>query len=165
MGSAQNFNNLDNRYQQHVGWDYTNTTSGSRWLFEPDTIRNISKKISELLEGVHPDGKTIIVTDNVIGNVLSTIASNCAAASIGDIYTRYNIAHDRPIYYTTEIINRTIETIVSYYKTEYGMIENNKNLSIWNSILGGQNELGLLPHSKIKLREKHPQYMAFNMNY
>ena len=45
------------------------------------------------------------------------------------------------------------------------MIENNESLSIWNSILGGQNELGLMPHSKIKLRERQPQRMAFNMNY
>lgn len=162
---TQNFNTCDNRYQKYVGWAQTNTTSGSQCLFEPETLENISKKISELLEGVHPNGKTIVVTHDVICNVLSTITINCAASRIGDIYTRYYIPQNEPGYFTPNIINRTIETIVSYIKAEMGMVQTNESLSIWNSILGGQNELGLLPHSKIKLREKHPQYMAFNMNY
>ena len=50
------------------------------------------------------------------------------------------------------IINKTIETIVNYIITEANETCN-QSLSKWNSILGGQNELGLLPHSKIKLQE------------
>ena len=50
-------------------------------------------------------------------------------------------------------------------KTETQMEQYNESLSIWNSVLGEQNELGLMPTPKIKLREKHPHFMAFNMNY
>ena len=45
------------------------------------------------------------------------------------------------------------------------MIEANKKLTIWNTVYGDFNKEGLRGHSQIKIREKHPQYMAFNMNY
>ena len=42
----------------------------------------------------------------------------------------------------------------------------NNKLDIWNGTLYGDfNKAGLRRHPKIKLRERHPQYMAFNMNY
>ena len=41
----------------------------------------------------------------------------------------------------------------------------NNTLDIWNTVYGDFNKAGLRAHPKIKLREKHPQYMAFNMNY
>ena len=45
------------------------------------------------------------------------------------------------------------------------MIEENHKLSVWNTIYGEFNEKGLRAHPPIKIRKKHPQYMAFNMNY
>ena len=51
------------------------------------------------------------------------------------------------------IINKTIETIVNYIITEAEMETCNQSLSKWNSILGGQNELGLLPHSKTNYKK------------
>jgi len=158
-------NSQDWQSMQYVGWDYTSQNQGIESLFCQATIMKISAKITELLEGVEKDGKSIIVTDKVISSVLSAITANQSRGNIGDIHSRYIIPQKEPGYYTTSIIDRTIETIVSYIKAEEGMIETNQSLSIWNSILGGQNKLGLLPHSKIKLRERHPQHMAFHMNY
>jgi len=45
------------------------------------------------------------------------------------------------------------------------MTENNKKLSIWNSVYGEFNEKGLRAHPPIKIRKKRPQRMMFNMNY
>ena len=163
---AASFGNpLDWQNMRYVGWGYTSQNEGIESLFCHATIVKISLKITELLEGVEKDGKSIIVTDNIISNVLSAITANQSRGNIGDIHSRYIIPQAEPGYYTTSIIDRTIETIVSYIKSSEGMIETNQSLSIWNSILGGQNKLGLLPHSKIKLRERHPQHMAFHMNY
>lgn len=158
-------NSCDFQGMRYVGWDYTSQNEGIESLFCAATIEKISSKITELLEGVEKDGKSIIVTDKVICSVLSSITANQAPGGIGDIHSRYIIPQKEPGYYTVSIIDRTIETIVSYIKAEEGMLETNQSLSIWNSILGGQNKLGLLPHSKIKLQERHPQRMAFNMNY
>ena len=159
-------NSCDWQNMRHVGWEQSNQNQGIEYLFCPSTITMISEKITELLEGVEKDGKTIIVTDNVICNVLSSILANeNNPGNIGDIYSRYIIPGESPGYATTNIIDRTIEVIVSYIKNEEGMIETNQSLSIWNSIRGEQNKLGLMAHSKIKLQEKHPQHMAFNMNY
>ena len=158
-------NSCDYQSMRHVGWEYSNQNQGMEFLFSPENISIISEKITELLEGVDPNGKSIIVTDRVICTTLSSVAANQRRGNIGDIYTRYIIPQKEPGYYSTSIIDRTIEIIVSYIKAEAGMEEINQSLSVWNSILGGQNELGLLPHSKIKLQERHPQHVAFNMNY
>lgn len=161
-----NTNHYDQNNLKHVGWESTvSNNNGYRFLFSNENIINMSIKISELLEGVDPDGKTLVVTDNVIASALSNVISSSPSSNLGDIHTRYIIPQKEVDNYSISIINRAIELIVSKVRTEVEMQECNKNLSVWNSIRGGQNKLGLLPHAKIKLREKHPMRMAFNMNY
>ena len=159
-----NFNDINN--MRYIGWEHTSDQDLTNFLFSQNNINSISKKVTELLEGVDPDGKTIIVTDKVITGVLSNILANDSyATQVGDIYSRYTIPRKNTECVATTIINKTIETIVSSIKTETQMEQYNESLSIWNSVLGEQNELGLMPTPKIKLREKHPHFMAFNMNY
>ena len=131
-------NSCDWQNMRYVGWQYSSQNCGIESLFSDENIAQISAKITELLEGVDKDGKSIIVTNKVICNVLSAITAENPSSNIGDIYTRYIIPQKGPGYYTSNIIDRTIETIVSYIKAETGMIETNESLSIWNSILGGQ---------------------------
>ena len=45
------------------------------------------------------------------------------------------------------------------------MINANKQLSKWTTILGDFNKYGLRGHSQIKVNNKRPQSMMFNMNY
>ena len=157
--NPHDYNNM-----RYVGWEQTSDSKLINCLFSQNTINIISNKITQLLEGTDKDGQSIRVTDRVITNVLSNTYEN-TKQKIGDIYSRYIVPQDNPECMLENIINKTIETIVNYIITEAEMETYNQSLSKWNSILGGQNELGLLPHSKIKLQEKHPQYMAFNMNY
>ena len=63
------------------------------------------------------------------------------------------------------MINQTVNIIVSAIKDEIEITEQNKKLTAWTTVLGDFNEQGLRSHAPIKLRERHPQYMAFNMNY
>ena len=63
------------------------------------------------------------------------------------------------------IVDIVIQSITSQIKNQYEMTMCNNSLDIWNQVYGDFNKAGLRAHPKIKLREKHPQYMAFNMNY
>lgn len=157
-------NNYDYQEHRHVGWDASKQNNAMDFLFSEQNIRYLSSKITEMLDGVDPTGKSIIVTDRVISGVLSSIAGNHSRGNIGDIHSRYIIPQE-PECHVTSIIERTIETIVNHIKSEIDTEKCNESLSIWNSIRGGQNELGLMPHPKIKLQERRPQHMAFNMNY
>lgn len=153
---------MDARNMRHVGHE-NSYSEFQRQLFNPITIQHISKEVTKLLEGVDKYGKSIIVTDNVISNVLSSVLDN-PRMEIGDIYTRYIIENNKKDMFVS-IVSRTIEIIVQQIKTEARVIKTNESLSIWNSIRGEQNKLGLLAHSQIKTRERRPQTFAFNMNY
>ncbi len=63
------------------------------------------------------------------------------------------------------IINDVIERIVSIINIENDMIKNNNKLDKWNTILGDNNKHGLRSYSNIKLNEKKPKGMLFNMTF
>ena len=83
----------------------------------------------------------------------------------GDIYSRYIIPDSTPTDIIQEMTERSIEIITETIRTEFGMIKSNENLSIWTTVYGTHNPHGLTQTSKIKIREKRPQAMAFQMNY
>lgn len=157
--------NCDYNYLKYVGWPQTaENVELLQYLFQPSTVKMVSKKISELLEGVHPEGKKIVVSDRVICATITTIYSD-KRPDIGNLYALYNIPQEMPRNDCRSIIIRTIELITTSIKNEFGMIEINKNLSIWDSVYGDFNRRGLRAHPPIKTQEKHPQHMMFNMNY
>ena len=63
------------------------------------------------------------------------------------------------------MIDQVINIITTDVKVNLGMDEHNSKLSAWTTILGDFNEHGLRRHAPIKLRERRPMPMAFNMNY
>lgn len=157
----------DTNYMRYVGWEYTTESNDCvNQLFNKETISSISKKITELLQGLRKDGRDIVVSDNVICSTMSDILNKEPTnKELGNIYTRYTIPNSDNTNGVTSIIDRTINLIVTYIRNEYEMIEQNKKLSIWTTVYGDFNEHGLRQHAPIKLRNRHPQYMAFNMNY
>jgi hypothetical protein len=84
---------------------------------------------------------------------------------IGAIYSKDTIPNIEERNDIRNFINQTITIVVSAIRDEIEMTENNKKLSIWDTVLGDFYSQGLRQHPPIKLRNKHPQYMAFNMNY
>lgn len=155
----------NNNYLKYVGYG---ENAGSfitvKKLFSDEVTNLISKKITELTKGLRQDKKLIVVTKKVICDVLSSIYSNFRPKT-GDIYSRYTILDKEEKSQFEQIIDITIEVIYSSLKNEYEIDKCNKNLTIWNSLLGDFNKQGLRPHAPIKIRKKKPQSMFFFENY
>ena len=133
-------------------------------LYSKENINKISCKITELLMGVNKDNRPIVVPDKTICSVMSSVYENFRPET-GDIYSRYNIPKAREPDFIQRMIDQVINIITTDVKVNLGIDECNRNLSIWTTVLGDFNLHNLRSHSKIKLRERRPQPMAFQMNY
>ena len=152
---------------KYVGWWQTEKALGNayKYLFKSSTIKMMSNKISQLLEGVDPQGRKIVYPDERIREVVSQVFNDSKRPDIGDIRSKDIIPEKQVRDDIRFIINQSIGIITKTIRTEIGMAENNKKLSIWNTIYGDFNEKGLRAHPPIKILKNTPQLMAFNMNY
>jgi len=151
----------NNELVKHVGFE---ENADMRAFFSRSNVQKISNKITELLQGVDEYNRPIRVTDNVITNVMSSVYDSFLPKT-GDIFTRYIIPQETGQNYLRTLTDRAINIIVTNIRNEMEMAQNNAKLTVWTTVLGDFNEHGLRSHSRIKLREKRPQPMAFNMNY
>lgn len=153
----------DENYTKFVG--YTENNNCIRQYFSKQTIDILSYKITELLEGVDIHNRKIVVPDKTIANVMSSVYDSFRPQT-GNLYSRYNIPNGTgPDNYVQDMIDQVIEIIVSDVKNNLGMEQYNSTLSAWTTVLGDFNSHGLQQHSKIKIRNKRPAPMQFNMNY
>ena len=172
IGKKCDYNQLfDNNYYRYVGYKTTEYPGNPvQKLFSQLVLNQTKKKITNLLKGVNSEGRDIIVPIETIGNVFSQFLNNEPTnRELGDIYSRFTIENPEEKGFVESIVERSIEVIVSTIKNEYEMIENNKKLSIWTTVLGDFNKHGLNSYSQSQItgaiRKKRPQTMAFNMNY
>lgn len=152
----------DSNYFRHVGWRENNKSI--RKYFSPETINIISRKITELLQGVDQKNRPIIVPKNAICNIMSTVYDNFRPET-GDIYSRYNIPTRNQQSHVQNMIDQVIEIIVSQVKSEIGFQQSNAKLTKWTTVLGNFNVHGLTQTPPIKVLQKRPDPMMFNMNY
>lgn len=150
--------------RKYVGWDVSKNDSFST-LFNRENVLVYQKRITELLQGVEPSNRPIIVpVDTILSVMYQCYQSN--QPQTGDIYSRYiqaeNTLNRDDL---TNIVNRAINIIVSQIRTEYAMIACNNKLTVWTTVLGDFNREGLRSHDVIKLRKRGPERMQFNMNY
>jgi len=156
---------LNQEFTRHVGFEGTSENRDNyNYLWSEEHLKVIQRQIAQLLQGVDKKNRPIFVTLEVIGNVLSQTYST-HRPRVGDIYSRYIQPENPQRNDVAEIVNRTIEIIVSQIRNEYQMIEQNKKLSVWNTVRGDFNAAGLRSHAPIKLRKRRTQQMMFNMNY
>jgi len=149
-----------------VGYSYTyGTDPGTNYLFSSENLKLLSRTITAALRGTDPEGRDIVVADDRILSVLSSVFWNGTRERVGDIYTRYVIPDCYPRNDLQAINLQTMNIIVSAVKDEYDTIANNKRLTVWNTLLGDFNANGLRSHPPLKIRKKFPQRMMFNMNY
>ena len=143
-------------YQQ--GYEY-------HQYFDAKTVSIISKKITELLMGVDRYNRPIIVPDRTILDIMDTVKLYFRPQT-GDIYSRYNIpdGNNCPSY-IQQMVDQTIEIIVSDVRNNLETEENNRKLTVWTTLLGDFNKDGLRGHDVIKILEKRPNPFQFNMNY
>lgn len=159
-------NLYDQNFLSHVGWDYTSSDSTVlKYLFSTSTLDILSQQITKALRGLDSRGRDIVVPHDKIANVLSSVYSFGTRTNIGDIYTHDTIPSIENRNDVRNILNQTINIVVSAIKDEIITTEQNKKLTVWTTVLGDFNDHGLRSFAPIKLRERHPQYMAFNMNY
>lgn len=150
----------------YVGWPTTaSDDTNVAYLFSEANLVALRDQIATALAGVDPQGRTIHVSLENIAGMLSNVYRNSTRAKIGDIHSRYIVPQDQGRCDLREINNITVNIIVRTIRDQYDTIENNKKLSIWTTVLGDFNKEGLRSHAPIKIRRRHPQYMAFNMNY
>lgn len=153
----------DDNYIKHVG--YKENNSCIKKYFDASTVRTISHKVTQLLEGVDPQGRPIIVPSKTICSVMNEIYDSYRPPT-GDIFSRYIVPSGTSSEsYVQSMIDQVIEVITSDVRNNLGMEECNKKLSIWTTVYGDFNEHGLQQHPKIKVRNKRPNPMQFNMNY
>jgi hypothetical protein len=153
-------------YQSYVGWKNTSEGFvGIEYLYSVENLTYLKSVIERSLDGVHPDGKHIIVPIEHIASVMSNIIQNANRTEIGSIYSRYIIPQKEPRNDVRTINQQTVQAIVNMLRSQFEIEENNKKLTIWNTMYGDFNKEGLRAHPPIKLRNRHPQYMAFNMKY
>ncbi len=153
----------DLNFVRHVG--YTESTPCIREYYSQNTITTISHKVTQLLMGVDPDNRPIVVPDRMICNIMSWVYDGYRPAT-GDIYGRYTVPNNEPANMVDDMINQVINIIVSDVKINLETEQNNAKLSVWTSILGdGVNDNGLRSHAPIKVRHKRPEPFLFNMNY
>ena len=144
-------NIFDDNYHRHVGWEqYQNLNN----LFTQDSIDYISQQISKNLEGLNPDGKKMVVSDKSIAQVISSVYQD-RQNKIGDIYTLFNIPETQDIDMIDYIILRTIYIITTELRNEYEVINNNRKLTAWTTVLGDFNQNGLRSHDNIKVRQRN----------
>lgn len=155
----------DENKMRYVGYEQSNDCI--KKYYSEENVRKMSKKITELLMGVDPQNRPIIVPDSTITSIMSEVCQAYRPMT-GDIYSRYIIPNGtNSESYVEDMINRSIEIIVSDVRNNLGMEEYNKTLTAWTTVYGDFNEHGLQSHPQIKVlgTRKRPSPLQFNMNY
>ena len=153
----------DDNFMRYVGYKENNNCI--RKYFSQETVDIISRKITELTMGADPKNRSIIVPDKTICGIMSSVYYSFRPPT-GDIHSRYIIPSGLgPDDYVQDMIDQTIEIISSDIRTNLGMEENNRKLTIWTTVYGDFNEHGRRSHAPIKVLNKRPNPMEFNMKY
>jgi hypothetical protein len=156
-------NLCDFGYIKHVGYSESNACIAK--YFDPNTVDIISYKVTELLQGVDPQNRPIVVPKPIICSVMNSIYESYRPP-VGDIYSRYIIPTGTSSEsYVQNMIDQVIEVITSDVRNNMEMAENNSKLSVWTTVYGDFNEHQLRQHAPIKVRNKRPTPLQFNMNY
>tara|TARA_A100000164_G_scaffold247005_1_gene219751 strand:+ start:1144 stop:1893 length:750 start_codon:yes stop_codon:yes gene_type:complete len=139
------------------------------FLFSNTTFNHIRNKVNDKIKDLNIEVKNDFIKKMMIheiNNFRSRYGDNKNKNSPVDIYNIYtnkmSLFKARDIF---SIINDVIEKISSNLYIEHNMMKNNNKLDRWNTILGVNNEHGLRRHTNIKLNEKKPKGMLFNMTF
>lgn len=160
----------DTSYLKYSGWGITSSSpdncyTGYNIFFSDETYNYIKTNLDELLCNITE--RPILVTEKVIRNVMETIYRNNTPQAIGDIYSRYHMTglDCQRTFDVNKMVHEVIEIIYNYIKNEIEMEKCNNSMNVYNALYGTFNEHGLMAHPPIKLLEKRPQPMQFNMRY
>lgn len=149
---------MNHQYISHVG--YKDTSLNIQALFSMETLILISKIITQNMRDIFPQG--IIVPIETIANVLNALYESYRPPS-GDPMTMYNVVSDENPNAVNVLINQTVSVISQQIRDEFLMEKNASQLSAWTTVLGENNAHGIRSYPPIKIRNRKPQTMMFNM--
>ena len=157
---------LDNQAYAFVGYEQNAAQMPlTQFLFSKENLDALSTIITDVCRDLDEQGRDIVVPPTTIAGVLSSVLRNGTRTHVGDIFTRYTIPQAHARNDADNINLQTINIITSTVRNEFETVRNNKRLSVWNTVLGDFNQQGLRAYPPIKIRERAPQRMMFNMNY
>uniref|UniRef100_A0A6C0E2U9 Uncharacterized protein n=1 Tax=viral metagenome TaxID=1070528 RepID=A0A6C0E2U9_9ZZZZ len=127
-------------------------------FFSKNTVDYISKKITSMTKNVDERGRQIILPDDKILHLMNTV------------YLSYNPRQGfdqfwTPNEYLQSLIGQTITQAVFDIKNVLGYEQCVAKYTVWDTILGDYNNRGMRSYAPIKLKEKRPNSMEFNMHY
>lgn len=103
-------------------------------LFAPRSIQFMSEMITKGLQGVHPEGKNIIVKDDIIKSVADSIFQSSFSNA-------------------EQMQSMVVNYIINHIKNETQMIQQNNKLSIWVTNYTVDSGMQKLSKGDIKLNE------------
>lgn len=113
------------------------------FLIGDKNVKMLSDKITELLDGVHPEGLKIKVPYETIRHVVSTKFK---------LFQSYD-----PVKINEEVVS----FIVGYIRAEFQAIKTNQNYSVWNTLLSEEfNDHGLRAVPSIKIKRRYPNQIS-----
>lgn len=163
---------FDNRYMKNI-------KTQIEFLLKNETIQHIKSEVKNNIGNIQKSIKDEYIKKilaNEINNYRSRYGSDREVKKMPDtIYDRDGSIAGIQIYTTLlsklntrdifNIINDTISQISSNIMIEDNMIQNNSKLDKWDTILNDNNRHGLRQYTSIKINNKKPPGMMFNMNY
>jgi hypothetical protein len=160
--------NVENTMQFEL--NYMNTIENQiEFIMSNSTKQHIRKKINEKINDLEIEVKDDYIKSMLIHEInnfrgrYGNNTTKITPVEVSNIYINsLSKLKPRDVF---SIISDVIERIVSNLRIENNMIKNNNKLDKWNTILGDNNKHGLRRHTYIKLNEKKPKGMLFNMTF
>lgn len=144
---------------RHVGWG-NEACSLYTVFFTRQVMSDISCRVTKRLENVREDGRSIVVTDDVILNVMDSVYTNRSGGAT-NIHSRF-ILKQNPI---EDLVCQAVNAIVDTVSAETIQEATNSKLTKWTTLYGEHNAHGLRSHSGIKLNNNSFHGASDHMNY
>jgi hypothetical protein len=129
---------------------YVTPQEVTRGSTEDDFFSAASEKLvadmaTEQLNAQFPE-KEFFLKKELVQGVMASIEKSSMPSEIGIFAVRGS--------YLFELLDKSVNFLVSSIATEQRTIENNEALSLWDTVLSDSNRHGLRSHAKIKINEK-----------
>ena len=146
-----------NEQYKLIGYDVKDNPVVNKF-FSQETVDYISDRITKLTKGVDERGRDIILPDDKIIHLMNSV------------YLSYNPKQGFDQRWTTQqyfnnLVGQTITQSVFDIKNVLAYEQAFAKYTVWDTVLGENNPRGLRSYAPIKLREKRPNSMEFNMKY
>lgn len=149
---------LNDLQHKYIGSNFDDNPQ-VKLFFSTDVVNFISQQCTSRLEHVDFLKRDIIVPDKRIIEVMNTVFLSFVPGK------GFDAKQYTPNQYVESMIQQTIERIVYDVENTLLLEQCNQKKTVWTSVLGDFNQHQLRSHAPIKINNKHPNRMQFNMHY